>query len=236
MPPRRTAKAHSRARVAYRKVGRLSAKTGYTRKVGFYGRYNKMGSACGETKFHDITLSEAPTVTGGAITDTLVEIVQGVTESRRVGRKAFIKSIQWNYDIELPALVQAAVPLNGDCVRIILFCDKQCNGAAAGVTDILESATIHSFRNLVNSGRFRVLMDKRHTINYSGLASNATDLFSQIRVLKCFSRSFKMSTPIEYNSTTGAITEIRSNNFGVLIISEKGVAHFHSSIRVRFTD
>ena len=42
--------------------------------------------------------------------------------------------------------------------------------------------------------------------------------------------------PIEYDSTTGAITEIRSNNIGVLLLSRNGVCTFGSKFRVRFSD
>ena len=50
-------------------------------------------------------------------------------------------------------------------VRIIVYLDRQCNGAAAGVTDLLESASYLSFRNLANQSRFKFLYDKTIPIN-----------------------------------------------------------------------
>lgn len=209
-------------------------RTGMTRRVGNYGRYG----IAGELKFHDLDVDASPTLLIGAVTDSINLIAQSTTESTRIGRKVTIKSIAWDYDITLPATVQVAVPAKNDIVRVILFCDKQCNGATATVTDVLQTEDFHAFYNLVNKGRFKILMDKRHVINHESLASNATDLFSQAQTGKHFNRTFRMNTPIEFNNafSDGRIITIRSNNFGVLIISDEGIAHFHSKFRVRFSD
>ena len=59
-------------------------------------------------------------------------------------------------------------------MRVMLYHDKQANGATAAVLDILESADYQSFNNLVNSGRFRILMDRTYAMNYLTLASGGT--------------------------------------------------------------
>ena len=207
---------------------------GYTRTGGFYGRYS--GTAPGELKFHDVDLDDVTTSSSGLVTDSINKIAQGVTESTRVGRKCTLKRIGWKYEVKLDERDGVANPPNGDVVRIIMFLDKQCNGATAAVTDLLESADYQSFNNLANSGRFRVLMDKVVTINYRNLASDGAGIVSSTEVMQSGSFYKRCNIPLEFSATTGAITEIRSNNIGVLIISRGSSAGFASKIRLRFSD
>lgn len=147
-----------------------------------------------------------------------------------------IKSINWHYRVTLPEQNQAPTPIQGDSLRVILFVDHQCNGATAAVLDILDVATIHEFRNLVNVGRFDILLDKTHVINYRTLASDATAKYDQGFVLEEYKFYKKVSIPIEFNAQAGAITEISSNNVGVLLISTNGLCGFASKFRIRFSD
>ncbi len=205
---------------------------GVDRVGGFYGRYSGRG---GELKFHDVDLDDA-VVAASAITATINIIPQGVTESQRVGRKCTIRRIQWRYEISLPEQDAVADPASGDTVRVILYKDKQANGATANATDILEAAVFQSFRNLANSGRFDILMDKLHNINYRGLASDGAGVVSQAKVVQNYIFYKACSIPIEFDATTGALTEVRSNNIGVLLMSGQGVAGFESGFRLRFSD
>ena len=135
----------------------------------------------------------------------------------------------------MPEVNGATQAPDNDTARIILFWDKQCNGATAGVTDILESAQYNSFNNLANKGRFKILMDKRYTLNYmTGIGTAGDQDYSA--VFKHGSYYKKCNIPVEYDSTTGAITEIKSNNIGVLLIPSNGTSGFNSKFRFRFSD
>ncbi len=213
----------------YKKARRTYA----PRAGGYYGRY---ADRAGELKFHDVELDDAVVSGTGTVTATINIIPQGVTEVQRIGRKCTLRNMGWRYSIELPESDAQATPPESDSVRMILFIDKQANGATATVTDLLETAAIQSFRNLANSGRFTFLCDKLHNMNYNNLASDGAGLVSAGR--SRFEHTFftKLDLPIEFSSTTGAIGEIRSNNLGVLLISSATVARFDSSIRIRFSD
>ncbi len=197
------------------------------------GRY---ASRAGELKFHDVDLDDAVVAAGGAVTATVNIIPQGVTESQRIGRKCTIKMINWRYRLTLPEQDAVATPAESETVRVIMYIDKQCNGATAAVTDVLETADWQSFRNLANSGRFQFLMDKNYVMNYVTLASDGAGVVSQGRMVYEDTFYKKCDIPIEFNSTLGVIAEIRSNNIGVLLIPEQGVATFASKIRLRFSD
>ncbi len=162
-------------------------------------------------------------------------IAQGATESERIGRKCTIKAINWRYDVSIPESVDAATPVNGDVVRVIVYLDKQCNGATAAVTDIVETANYQTFNNLANKSRFRILMDAQHTLNPLTLTSTQNaDTFDSCEVRQSGTFFKKCHIPLEFDGVTGAITEIRSNNVGVLLLGKTGVATFASKMRIRF--
>ncbi len=213
-----------------RRTARRAFRAGYDRSVGYYGRM----TAGKELKFHDVDFNDAVVAIGGTVEPSINLIAQGVTESQRIGRKCTIRSIGWRWQMTIPERDAAATPGQGSTLRMILFQDKQANGATAAVTDLLESADFQSFNNLVNKGRFRTLMDKTVTINYMGLGSDGAGVVSQGLQIRHGTFFKECNIPVEFDSTTGAITEIRSNNIGVLLISGAGLCGFASKFRLRF--
>lgn len=209
---------------------------GRDRTSGYYGRF--AGSrGLGELKFWDLEINQTVTAAGGAITPSLNLIPQGVTESQRVGRKCTIKAIHWKWQLVLPETDAVTDPASPCTVRMIVYQDKQCNGAAATSANILEDANYQSFRNLSNTSRFNIFMDKTVQLNYmGGMASDGAGVVSQVRTAKNGTFNKKCSIPIEFDSTTGAITEIRSNNLGVLIVANDAIAIMDSKVRLRFSD
>ncbi len=208
---------------------------GYTRTSGYYGRYAPTG---GELKFHDVDVDDAVIAQNGVIqnTGTINIIAQGTTESTRVGRKCVIKSILWKYNL---GLVTSASLTIKDTVRMIVYLDRQCNGAtaaASGITGILLTDDYQSFLNLANSGRFKILYDKTHALNIVGGGGNGTANDSApYHINRTFYKSCNI--PLEFNSTAGALTEIRSNNIGIVTFSKEGsVSVLDSKIRLRFSD
>ena len=201
--------------------------SGYTRTTGYYGRFQPGG----EAKFKDTAKAETtPATTGGISDSSLVVIPQNTTESGRIGRKVLVTKLFMNGHIHIPTTSNNDE--TSDILRMILYLDKQCNGAAATVTDILESADILSYRNLANSNRFTVLADKKWAISCSvGSGNGTSDSFAES--YKPFKVNKMLKVPIEYDSTTGAITEIRSNNIGVLVITETGVAAIQYNVSYR---
>jgi len=212
---------------------------GYTRVGGYYGRFNTRGrvasgQAGSELKFFDTALSipfdltaEVP-ATGGQIN----LIPQGVTESTRVGRKCVLKSIHLKGDMLMAPAAGA-----GSCtVFLYLVLDKQCNGAAAGVTDVLTSASLNSaLTNLENSDRFQIL--KKFAWSFTGQAGAAAAVQTVSKNMEYYK---KVNIPIEYDSSasTGAIGTIRSNNVFLIAGSSvlDDIVTLTGVCRVRFSD
>lgn len=223
----------SRGRMSSSSSSSRAFKKGTDRTGGYFGRY---ALAVGEKKFFDGTKSASVISTSGVISnDSLCEIPQGVTESTRVGRLAKIHSIHCTGYMGLPAAAGTAENDATDIIRIILYVDKQTNGATAAVLDILESADIESYRNLANSHRFYILMDKKVSLSAPGYAGATLGSARHLKGWQ-YNKHWKDPLPIEFNSTTGAIGEIRSNNIGMMIITEAGNGEVQYKWRVRFTD
>ncbi len=185
-------------------------------------------------KFFDTVKAATAAATTGTISNLSLNLIpQGVTESQRIGRKCTIKSLHIRGEYTLPTTSTPASTT--DRVRTIIYLDKQTNGVTATVTGILESAAINSFNNLANQSRFTILSDKTFSMNMTAGAYDGTnDQFGKIS--RPFMYNKKCNIPIEFDSTTGAITEIRSNNLGLLTISQVGDVLLAYTARVRYSD
>ncbi len=186
-----------------------------------------------ELKFHDVVLSSPGISSTGTITSaSLVLIAQGTSESERIGRRITIRQINLRYSTSKNGVATSAT--TSDTARVIIYVDKQCNGATAIVTDVLEDTTFQSFYNLSNSSRFRFLVDKTYDLNCS--SGGGTTVFSFGENVVNDTYSIVCRIPIEYTGTTTAITEIRSNNVGIITISENATSAFNGVARIRFSD
>ncbi len=187
-----------------------------------------------ELKFFDVDVDDASIAQNGTIVaDTICTILQNVTESGRIGRKAVVKRINWRYNIQLSGTTGAAAQ-GSEVVRVIMYLDRQCNGAAATVTAILEDGNYQSYNQLVNKDRFTILHDKLFYVNgTSGAGDGTSNDFPGYHVGGEFYH--KCDIPLEWNAATGALTEMRSNNIGVMLLAKTGsICVFDSKVRLRF--
>lgn len=197
----------------------------------------RAGPSGPELKFLDSSASVDPVPAIGHIFGSFNKIDDGITESERIGRKAVVKQIGWRYILTLPKAVDTAEPADGDIVRVILFLDRQCNGAAATVTDILKTADFLSFNNLTNKDRFYILKDTTHDLIYPSIAKGSSGSQTTQATMAQHTCVYKdMDTIIEFSGASGTIGKICCNNYGALVIGQNGLASFSSNYRVRFTD
>lgn len=190
-----------------------------------------------ERKFFDTVRAANIPGTGGTIfNESLNLIPQGATTSERVGHKCTIVSIHMRIS---QFVTSSAVPGDtGDAHRIIVYLDRQCNGAAATPSNILAAAVnINAFNNIENSSRFRILLDKVSSIHTTaGGIGPGVDGTSPRYLLRTWNK--KCRIPLYFSGATGQITELRSNNIGVLIVSADANANcvVAYTARVRYTD
>ncbi len=201
---------------------------GRDRTSGFYGRYGTraLGSLT-EQKFFDtdilFTFSQP-----GSTENQLNLVPQGTTENTRIGRKMIVHSIQIKGVIEL-----AAGAAGFDQANLALVQDTQANGAAAVITDVYDQADMtNNLINLANASRFKILKTWRIPMQAGG--GVATAFSGNMKNLSYYK---KCRIPIEFDSTTGAITEIKSNNlFFVAGGAQNDASTLKARVRIRYTD
>ncbi len=218
--PRRT-KRRTRKRSASKKY----AGKGYTRTSGVYGVFTKKSKK--ELKFFDKLTLKNPVPVAGEV-NNLNLVPQGTSQSTRIGRLMTVKSINLNLEYRLNAVSTTAA---WDTVRMMLVVDRQANGTTATVTQVLEASLPQAFYNLNNSRRFLVLWDK--LLNMNATAAIGTGVATSERGINIRYRK-RITIPIDFNNTTGAITEIRSNNIFLLQLSSTGNALTTVQSRIRY--
>ncbi len=213
---------------------------GKSRTGGYYGRYNKVGyggSRGKERKFRDFIYDDALVSTTWVVmptaSETILKIPQGTGESQRIGRKILVKSLTSMFHCFIPT-TSGALGLH-DNITIKLILDTQANGAVPPSADVVETATeIKTFNNLANSGRFKTLWTRKLNLQHqAGAGNGSTNVWGGQAV--DFTVHQRLNMPVEYDGTTGVITEIQSNNLFYLSCSNHGHIGFTSRSRLRFT-
>lgn len=168
----------------------------------------------------DATASAAGTVNG----NLLFGIVQGTSDSQRVGNHIRVKHVT------LKGNWADTVPNNG---RIIVFWDRQPNGAAPAFGELITSPSINGMYNhdtVVGCGgqRFTVLFDQRVVIQPEIAATATVKLFGY--------KNHKQNVVVTYDTTAGAITDMVTNNLCVAYIAAAATMDFVCNIEVCYTD
>jgi len=185
-----------------------------------------------EYKYLDTANSFSVDTTGEVpATGQLCLIPQGNTASTRIGRSCVVRSIhiKWNL-VYSPGASTSGVTSIG----IYLILDKQCNGAAAAVTDVFTGDELtQEHQNLENVRRFVIL--KRWHLLFRARAGVAGDFSDDIKNIDWCSR---LSVPLEFSGTTGAIGTIRSNNIFIMAsaFASDDLVAVTGVTRIRYSD
>jgi len=200
-----------------------------------------------ESKYFDLFLSataisEATSWTGSELDpagyDTLCDPSEGADIDNRIGRKIAIYKIAIRGVIDTTALPDVADIVSAPAVRLILYMDKQTNGAQSLGTDVMAAPgaanlplKFSTFQNLNNLGRFRVLRDvvfQPRTVTAGTDGANTTSQNMQAIPFK-MNVNFRTPVIMKFNSTNaGTIGDIVDNSFH--LIGTKSNAAFASTI------
>lgn len=202
------------------------------------GAYMRSHPSNFEKKYFDTAFGSTNITLAGVFTSSWNLIPQATTKNARIGNKCTLTNINVHGFVALAS--QTANNVLGDKVRWIVFVDRQANGAVpAAISDLIQTmpgatTDIHSFRNMDNVDRFVILKDKTYTLN-QGSQSGA---LGSAQVLREIKMNKKCNIPLEFSSTTGVITEIRSNNVMSLFINTAGnnLSAYAMTVRVKFSD
>lgn len=256
-------RAYSKAGRSYatRKASSLPRKyRGRFRRAGLWGRFQGPDK---ELKYFDQAVAATGIGTGGVFYDGLVTVANGTGPSNRIGQKITVKKLMIRAELKN---IPATDPNHtSDRVRLIVVQDTQSNGSVpTAAADILTNPTdgklINAFNNMSNSKRFKTLYDKTHTLN-TGIgapyAHNAgwsvpaaasgtqagysvpadTVAFTSGEYTKQVNIYLNnLHIPLEYFGTTGAYTEIKTNNLFMFAVSAESHTQMSVTWRARYSD
>lgn len=178
-----------------------------------------------EKKWYDsLNSGLSPVVAGAFAISSAVTIDDGTEDFERVGAKINITAVQYHLEASLDA-----AETGSNLLRVILFCDKQSNGAAPTVTNILQNADFLSFRNLDNLQRFDILDDTILELNASAGVSGTLIGDSVYKGI------YKKVDYVASYASAAATTPL-TNNIGVLVLGKNTNGTYSLRTRVRFTD
>jgi len=183
-------------------------------------------------KNFDTSFTPAVIATTANFSVSLNLVPQGAEDSERVGRRLLIKSINVRGVARLPETDTTGD--GADILRYWLIHDKQANGAIPIAGDIMSFVDFNGFNNKDNSLRFRTLATGMVPLNASaGFGNGTTNQWGER--LQPFTIYRKVSIPIEFSGTSGAITTIKSNNLFMFFISQTGLITVEFRCRIRYT-
>lgn len=229
---RTTSRAMKRARYTVPYKSR-----GYLRAGGSYGRYQGKWR---EQKWLDTAIAQSDVTATGVIFPSFNLVAQGTSENQRIGHKILIKSLDMRlciYKSHDPALTDAQMAAS--VIRIIVFVDKQANGAAATMADLLaDSNAVVSHYNTNHELRFRILSDRIHKLEPIGTFSDTAGDAQRPGLSKYVNVKKSLNLPEIFSSTAGVISELQSNNIGMLaVVSSSGTGfNLEGTVRIRYYD
>lgn len=193
-------------------------------------------------EYHHIDLAalNGTTITSTAQFVALNLCAQGDSEVQREGQKITLTSLLWRGAI-FPGTVDSHI-------RLLIFWDKQTNGALPTLTDVLDNTIITSSsyapRNLEGSQRFVFIMDWAGVIpakNIVAVANPSTQpvnkSFKDLKGFKKF-KSKKNKFMTKFNAATAAIGSITTGSLIVMVLGDQAANGpvIYLGTRVRFMD
>lgn len=175
-----------------------------------------------EKKYIDVSATPTSSTTVAFV--LLNGLVTGSTATSRLGQSIKMISVYPNLFWSINAAAATTY------VRVIIFIDKQANGAAPAGNDLLVTSTsVLSPLAIANSRRFKVLMDIRKTLSLNG---NEIVRYKRFR---------KLQTHVEFNTgNAGTIADIQTNSLYLMHMSDQpagmNVPTFSYNVRTRFID
>lgn len=177
----------------------LKPKTYRKSKTNIARTVNKIINKDVEYHFKDVAPSVSLSATG---TLTLLNgLTTGDTDQTRQGKKVTVKSIQLGGTV--------STTTEDTVVRAMLVYDKQANGDAPSILDILTAKEPGAFKNLDNRKRFIILMDRVIPLSLNEGAS--------VRKVEYYKRH---NLPVIYNQgTAGTISDISTGSIYLILFA-----------------
>lgn len=169
----------------------------------------------------------------------------GTDYSNRIGRKVYMTSVQFSGYVQADAAAVAtgaAVTSYTQQVRLLIVYDRQPNGAAPAVTDVLTVAAPQAQLNLNNRDRFKILFDKHYVFGpVVAQAAAPTITTASEPLIYNFNPMVKMTLPTIFNGgNAGTVADMSTGSLYLVAVGTTAAgttdANLVASSRVRFFD
>lgn len=163
--------------------------------------------------------------TGGM---TCINVIrQGAQDSQRIGSKITLKSIRTRATI-------VCTTSSTNSIRIVLLCDKQCNGAYPTISDIFQD-------NVSSTTTFNSSLKSSEYLRYIVLRDLVYTFTSGNNLSKVMSKIVKKKLQITFQSDDGDIGDLAHNAIYILAGSstyttDSDCIHIKFSTRIRYYD
>jgi len=154
--------------------------------------------------------------------NSLFTPVTGDDFNNRTGRKVRVINMRIKGILFIQSDTNNTAVLDITAVRLILYMDKQTNGAQAQGENVISSGgaddALCMFQNPANFGRFRILKDKYFTLPQPLVTYDGTNI-EQGGVEKPFkwNVNFRVPVDVHFNATNGGtIADIIDNSFHII--------------------
>ncbi len=193
-----------------------------------------------ESKFKDISLNY--TVGATLVSRLLLNgIVQGNTQSQRIGNRVVITSIMVRGRYIMPSInPTTSLGTFSNRVLSLIVQDKQPNNATiVGASVLQNAADVDSFNNLDQSNRTRILLHKRYVMlpRYVLTSQSIVDEAMGVGYSINFSFYKKCNIPVQYNGTDALIGSIVTNAIHWMDLLDATTPAITANLvcRIRFT-
>lgn len=189
-----------------------------------------------ESKYLDTTFTSVDISTTWSTPACLNLVGIGDLPTERVGKKYHIHSLQLHGRITSTGETDLAEPYIPPVVRVIVFQDKQTNGALATGLQVMDTDVVESLRNAEYESRFKCLMDKKFCLDGSIISTDGANTCAQ----RCIPQVFDFYTKLSIDVTTidgdADIAAIVDNSIHVITIASTSSldARYHMHARIRF--
>lgn len=184
-----------------------------------------------EKKTIDVDPAAYVSDTTGTIT-LLNGVAVGTDFTDRIGRKILMKSI-FIRGIHLPVDDSTGNFIS----RLVIVYDRQANGVAPAITDVVKSINGSAQINLNNRDRFQILFDKQYvTAKVSDTATQSFAGSPTVHSVKLFRR---LRHETVFQGTAATVASIATGSVYMLTFSNAAAntgGSFSLSTRIRFAD
>lgn len=194
-----------------------------TRSVVPFSRY-AVAPRKVELKYDNGTVTTTVSTTGSVV--QMLDVANGTGSSERIGKSIMLHDMTLNYNI-LPNAASSRL-----LWRCVIVYDRQTNGAAPSVTDVMHTTAVESMYNADNQTRFKVLYDQSGVI-----VTNATGIDIEYKTIY---RNIKISLKglrTEYSGTGSTSASIIKGGIYMILLGNTVTGYaITEANRIQFSD